>query len=28
MATAINGLGWTGKDGQFDKLKMADGLGS
>jgi hypothetical protein len=28
MATAINGLGWTGKGGQFDKLKMADGLGS
>jgi hypothetical protein len=28
MATAINGLGWTGEDGQFDKLKMAEGLGS
>jgi hypothetical protein len=27
MATAINGLGWMGKDGQFDKLKMVDGLG-
>lgn len=27
MATAINGLGWTDKDGQFDKLKMVDGLG-
>ena len=25
MAKAIDGLGWTGKDGQFDKLKMADG---
>ncbi|MFE2710590.1 hypothetical protein ACFXKI_01015 [Streptomyces mirabilis] len=28
MATAMNGLGWTDKDGQFDKLKMVDGLGS
>jgi hypothetical protein len=26
MAKAINGLGWTDKDGQFDKLKMVDGL--
>jgi hypothetical protein len=28
MAKAIGGLGWTGKDGQFDKLKMVEGLGS
>ncbi|MEU0032340.1 hypothetical protein [Streptomyces sp. NPDC006335] len=27
MAKAIGGLGWTGKDGQFDKLKMVEGLG-
>jgi hypothetical protein len=27
MATAIDGLGWTDEDGQFDKLKMAEGLG-
>jgi hypothetical protein len=27
MAKAIDALGWTGEDGQFDKLKMADGLG-
>lgn len=27
MAKAINGLGWTDEDGQFDKLKMAEGLG-
>jgi hypothetical protein len=26
-AKAINGLGWTDKDGQFDKLKMVDSLG-
>ncbi|MFF7530310.1 hypothetical protein ACIP6Q_18410 [Streptomyces bobili] len=26
-ATAINGLGWTGQDGRFDKLKMVEGLG-
>lgn len=26
MAKAINGLGWTDKDGQFDKLKMVEGL--
>lgn len=26
-ATAIEGLGWTGEDGRFDKLKMADSLG-
>lgn len=26
-AKAINGLGWTDKDGQFDKLKMVEGLG-
>ncbi|WP_055526028.1 hypothetical protein [Streptomyces graminilatus] len=25
-AKAIDGLGWTDKDGQFDKLKMLDGL--
>lgn len=27
MAKAIDGLGWTDKDGRFDKLKMVDGLG-
>lgn len=27
MATAIGGLGWTGEGGEFDKLKMAEGLG-
>ncbi|WP_037616402.1 hypothetical protein [Streptomyces aureus] len=27
-AQAIDGLGWTGKDGQFDKLKMVQGLGN
>ncbi|MFE6157744.1 hypothetical protein ACFQ7F_02345 [Streptomyces sp. NPDC056486] len=27
MAKAIDGLGWTDKDGQFDKLKMVEGLG-
>ena len=26
MAKAIGGLGWTDKDGQFDKLKMLEGL--
>lgn len=26
MAKAIDGLGWTDEDGQFDKLKMADGV--
>jgi len=26
MAKALDGLGWTDEDGQFDKLKMADGL--
>lgn len=26
MAKAIGGLGWTDKDGQFDKLKMMEGL--
>ncbi|MEV7888347.1 hypothetical protein ACWD3I_38260 [Streptomyces sp. NPDC002817] len=26
MAKAIDGLGWTDKDGQFDKLKMVQGL--
>ncbi|SRR5213076_1843644 len=26
MATAVDGLGWTDGDGQFDKLKMAEGL--
>ena len=25
-ARAIGGLGWTDKDGQFDKLKMMEGL--
>lgn len=28
MATAIDGLGWTDKEGQFDKLKMVQGLGN
>lgn len=27
MATAIDGLGWTGEGGEFDKLKMVEGLG-
>ncbi|MBM7091041.1 hypothetical protein JTP67_21355 [Streptomyces sp. S12] len=27
-AKAIEGLGWTDKDGQFDKLKMVESLGS
>jgi len=27
MAKAIGGLGWTGKGGEFDKLKMVEGLG-
>lgn len=27
MAKAINGLGWTGEGGEFDKLKMVEGLG-
>jgi hypothetical protein len=27
-AKAINGLGWTGEDGRFDKLKMVESLGS
>ena len=27
MAKAIDGLGWTDKDGQFDKLKMVESLG-
>lgn len=26
MAKAIGGLGWTDKGGQFDKLKMVEGL--
>ncbi|MFF9153847.1 hypothetical protein ACF1AB_16640 [Streptomyces sp. NPDC014846] len=26
MAKSLNGLGWTGKDGEFDKLKMVEGL--
>ncbi|MBC2903160.1 hypothetical protein [Streptomyces cupreus] len=26
MATAIDGLGWTGEGGEFDKLKMVEGL--
>ncbi|WP_326658869.1 hypothetical protein [Streptomyces canus] len=26
MAKAIDGLGWTDKDGQFNKLKMVEGL--
>jgi hypothetical protein len=26
MATALNGLGWTDKDGQFDKLQMVGNL--
>lgn len=28
MAKAIDGLGWTDKDGQFDKLKMVESLGN
>ncbi|MEJ8639822.1 hypothetical protein [Streptomyces sp. MS2.AVA.5] len=27
MAKAIDGLGWTDRDGQFDKLKMVEDLG-
>ncbi|WP_328441742.1 hypothetical protein OHA71_42755 [Streptomyces sp. NBC_00444] len=27
MAKAIDGLGWTGEGGEFDKLKMVEGLG-
>jgi hypothetical protein len=27
-AKAIDGLGWTDEDGQFDKLKMVEGLDS
>ncbi|QDQ12769.1 hypothetical protein [Streptomyces spectabilis] len=27
MAEAIGGLGWTDKDGRFDKLKMVESLG-
>ncbi|GGV72366.1 hypothetical protein GCM10010277_85140 [Streptomyces longisporoflavus] len=27
MAKAIDGLGWTGEGGEFDKLKMAESLG-
>jgi hypothetical protein len=27
-AKAIDGLGWTDKSGEFDKLKMADSLGN
>jgi hypothetical protein len=27
MAKAIGGLGWTDKEGQFDKLKMVESLG-
>lgn len=26
MAKAIDGLGWTGEGGEFDKFKMLDGL--
>lgn len=26
MATTIGGLGWTDQDGEFDKLKMVEGL--
>lgn len=26
-ATAIDGLGWTGEGGEFDKLKMVESLG-
>jgi len=26
MAKSIDGLGWTGEGGEFDKLKMLDGL--
>jgi hypothetical protein len=28
MAKSMNALGWTDKDGQFDKLKMAKNLGN
>jgi hypothetical protein len=28
MAKAIDALGWTGEDGQFDKLKMVKSLGN
>lgn len=28
MAKVIHGLGWTGEGGEFDKLKMAEGLGN
>ncbi|WP_019054957.1 hypothetical protein [Streptomyces prunicolor] len=28
MAKSIDGLGWTDEGGKFDKLKMADSLGS
>lgn len=28
MAKAIDGLGWTDKEGQFDKLKMVESLGN
>lgn len=27
MAKAIDGLGWTNEEGQFDKLKMVESLG-
>lgn len=27
MAKSIDGLGWTGEGGEFDKLKMAESLG-
>lgn len=27
MAKAVDGLGWTGEGGEFDKLKMAESLG-
>ncbi|WP_432021235.1 hypothetical protein [Streptomyces sp. 1222.5] len=27
MAKSLDGLGWTGKGGEFDKLKMVKGLG-
>lgn len=27
MAKAIDGLGWTGEGGEFDKLKMVESLG-
>jgi hypothetical protein len=28
IAETIDGLGWTDEDGQFDKLKMMEGLGN